>query len=81
MKINILLPALASLFYTALGPSANSPSCSAHMMKCEDNGNSDPFQLLFCYKGRWWHAEDCSKSGRYCQSEPKAHCESRLRDL
>ena len=81
MKINILLPALPSLFYTALGSSAHGWWCYPNKLKCEDNGNSDPFQLLFCYRGRWMRAEDCSKSDRYCQPEPVAHCESRLRDL
>lgn len=81
MKISILLSALPSLFYTALGSSWHGWYCSTNKLKCEDNGISDPFQLLFCFRGHWMRAEDCSKSGRYCQPEPVAHCESRLRDL
>jgi hypothetical protein len=85
MKINILLLALPSLFYTALGSSHHDfgGGCNSmdsnNKLKCDDNGNSVPFRMMFCYKGGWITAEDCSKSDKYCEPEPKAHCEFHLR--
>lgn len=79
MKINILLLAPPSLFYTALGSRHHGVGCdsldSNNKLKCDENGNSVPFRLMFCYKGGWIVAEDCSYSDKYCEPKPEAHCE------
>ena len=77
MKINIFLLALPSLFYTVLGSRGH--DCSDGNWKCEDAGDSVPFRLLACHRGRWMLVKDCSKSDKYCRAGPEAHCEFHLR--